>query len=143
MTPWTVACQDPLSIGFSRTEYWSGLPCPPPANLPNPGIEPKSPALQADCLLSEPSTHMRIIYSCPFIQISPQALCFWPQSDLCVLSESLLFTPRPWEPGLIRELLSSQLEPSFQTLMSDSFSSHMCVCVRVTQTFDQSFLLIN
>ena len=39
-TPWTVACQAPLSIGFSRQEYWSGLPCPPPRDLPNPGIEP-------------------------------------------------------------------------------------------------------
>ena len=45
---WTVACQAPLSMGFSRQEYWSGLPCPPPGDLPNPGIEPaflKSPAL--------------------------------------------------------------------------------------------------
>ena len=41
-TPWTVARQAPLSIGFSRQEYWSGLPCPPPGDLPNPGIEPKS-----------------------------------------------------------------------------------------------------
>jgi len=40
---------------FSRQEYWSGLPCPPPGDLPNPGIEPKSPRLQADSLLSEPS----------------------------------------------------------------------------------------
>ena len=41
--------------GFSRPEYWSGLPCPPPGNLPNPGIEPRSPTLQADSLPSEPS----------------------------------------------------------------------------------------
>ena len=40
--------------GFSRQEYWSGLPCPPPGDLPNPGIEPRSPALQVDSLLSEP-----------------------------------------------------------------------------------------
>ena len=40
--------------GFSRQEYWSGLPCPPPGDLPNLGIEPRSPALQADSLLSEP-----------------------------------------------------------------------------------------
>ena len=40
--------------GFSRQEYWSGLPCPPPGDLPNPGIEPRSPALQADSLPSEP-----------------------------------------------------------------------------------------
>ena len=39
---WTVVCQAPLSMGFSRQEYWSGLPCPPPGHLPNPGIEPAS-----------------------------------------------------------------------------------------------------
>ena len=53
-TPWTVACQDPLSMGFSRQEYWSGLPLPSPGDLPNPGIEPGSPALQANALSSEP-----------------------------------------------------------------------------------------
>ena len=53
-TPWTVACQAPLSLGFSRQEHWSGLPCPPPGDLPNSGIEPGSPALQADSLPSEP-----------------------------------------------------------------------------------------
>ena len=46
--------QAPLSMGLSRPEYWSGLPCPPPGDLPNPGIEPRSPALQADSLPSEP-----------------------------------------------------------------------------------------
>ena len=54
-TLWTVACQAPLSIGFSRKEYWSGLPFPSPGDLPNPGIEPRPPTLQVDCLLSEPS----------------------------------------------------------------------------------------
>ena len=52
--PWTVAHQPPLSIEFSRQEYWSGLPFPSPGDLPNPGIEPGSPALQADALPSEP-----------------------------------------------------------------------------------------
>ena len=54
VTPWTVARQAPLSIGFLRQEYWNGLPVPPPGNLPDPGIEPVSlvsPALQADTLL--------------------------------------------------------------------------------------------
>ena len=41
-TLWTAACQTPLSMGFSRQEYWSGLPCCPPGNLPNPGIKPAS-----------------------------------------------------------------------------------------------------
>ena len=47
---WTVACQSPLSMGFSRQEYQSGLPCPSPGDLPNPGMEPRSPALKADSL---------------------------------------------------------------------------------------------
>ena len=53
-TPWTVARQAPPSMGFSRQEYWSGLPFPSPGDLPNPGMEPGSPALQADALSSEP-----------------------------------------------------------------------------------------
>ena len=52
-TPWTVAYQASLSLGFSRQEYWSGLPFPSPGDLPNPGIEPGSPALEADTLTSE------------------------------------------------------------------------------------------
>ena len=51
--PWTVAHQAPLSMGFSRQEYWSGLSFPSPGGLPNPGMEPRSPALQADALTSE------------------------------------------------------------------------------------------
>ena len=54
VTPWTVAYQAPLSIGFSRQEYLSGLPFPSPGDLPNPGIEPGSLSLQADALPSEP-----------------------------------------------------------------------------------------
>ena len=53
-TPWTVACQGPLSMGFSRQEYWSGLLFPFPGDLPDPEIEPRSPALQADSLPSKP-----------------------------------------------------------------------------------------
>ena len=53
-TLWTVTYQALLSMGFSRQEYWSGLPCPSPENLPNPGIKPGSPTLWADTLPSEP-----------------------------------------------------------------------------------------
>ena len=53
-TPWTIAYQAPLSMGFSRQGYWSGLPFPSPGDLPNPGIEPGSLALQTDALPSEP-----------------------------------------------------------------------------------------
>jgi len=52
-TLWTVAHQAPPSMGFSRQEYWSGLPFPSPGDLPDPGIEPRSSALQADALTSE------------------------------------------------------------------------------------------
>ena len=53
MTPWAVVSQSPLSMGFSRQEYWSGLLCSPPRDLPDPGMEPRSPvslALQVDSL---------------------------------------------------------------------------------------------
>ena len=52
-TPWTVAHQASLSIGFPRQEYWSGLPFPSPGDLPDPGIEPRSPTLQVDSLPAE------------------------------------------------------------------------------------------
>ena len=54
MTLWTVAYQAPPSMGFFRQEYWSGLPFPSPGDLPEPGVKPGSPALQADALPSEP-----------------------------------------------------------------------------------------
>ena len=59
-----VAHQAPLSMEFSRQEYWSGLPFPSPGDLPDPGIEPGSLALQADSLLSEPSGKPRQILTC-------------------------------------------------------------------------------
>ena len=54
-TPWTIAYQAPPSMGFSRQEYWSGLPFPSPGDVPNPRIELGSPAFQADALTSEPT----------------------------------------------------------------------------------------
>ena len=53
-TLWTIASQAPLSMGFSRQEYWSGLPCPPPGDLPDSGIEPASPALASRFFTAEP-----------------------------------------------------------------------------------------
>ena len=53
--PWTAGPQAPLSMRFSRQEHWSGSPCPPPGDLPNPEIKPRSPALQADSLPAEPA----------------------------------------------------------------------------------------
>ena len=54
LNPEVVACKAPLTMEFSRQEYWSELPFPSPGELPNPGIKPGSPALQADALTSEP-----------------------------------------------------------------------------------------
>ena len=61
-TPWTVAYQVPPSMGFSRQEYWSGVPFPSPGDLPNPGIKPGSPAFQADALTSEPPKVFKSTY---------------------------------------------------------------------------------
>jgi len=64
MPLWTVARQAPLSMGFSRQEYWSGLPFPSPGDLSNPGIKPKCPGLQADSLPSGPSGKPPDAYAC-------------------------------------------------------------------------------
>ena len=65
MTPWTVAHQAPLSMGFSRQEYWRGLPFPSPGDLPDLGNEPRSPALQVDSLLSAAAAAAKSLQSCP------------------------------------------------------------------------------
>ena len=58
MIPWTAACQSPLSEGFPKQEYWSGLPFPSPGAFPDPGVEPASPAWQADSL---PLSHADVL----------------------------------------------------------------------------------
>ena len=74
ITPWTVAHQAPLSMGFSRQEYWSGLSCPPPEDLSNPRVNPRFPTLQADSLPSKSpgkpkgsyaATAAKSLQSCP------------------------------------------------------------------------------
>ena len=62
-TPWTLACQAPLSMGFPRQEYWSMLPFPPPGDLPDPGTEPLSPALAGRLFIPEPPGKPQIYYS--------------------------------------------------------------------------------
>ena len=69
-TPWTVAYQASPSMGFSRQEYWSGLPLPSPGDLSNPKIEPMSPALEADALPSKPSILPLLLCYC-------KCLLFW------------------------------------------------------------------
>ena len=66
-TPWTVAYQAPLSTGFSRQEYWSGLPFPSPGDLPNPRIELRSPALQTDAALPSEPPGMHLMLSMNFM----------------------------------------------------------------------------
>ena len=63
VTRWTVAYQASPSMGFSRPEYWSGLPFPSPGDLPDPGINPGSSTLEADALTSEPPGKLHVMYS--------------------------------------------------------------------------------
>ena len=65
-TPWTRARQAPLSMEFSRQEYWSGFPSPPPGDLPNPGIKPVSPALEGGFLPLAPRGKPKYSYSSQF-----------------------------------------------------------------------------
>ena len=72
VTPWTVACQAPLSMGFSRQEYWSGLPCPTPGDLPDPGIKPvslASPALAGGFFTTEPPGKHHALQSLSRVQL--------------------------------------------------------------------------
>ena len=90
-TPWTVACQTPLSMGFSRQEHWSGLPFPSLGDLPNTGIKQGSPALQVDSLPSEPPEKPLISYTpmqnkklkkCPISELA-ESCCQSKTSPLC------------------------------------------------------------
>ena len=76
-TPWTVARQSPLSMGFSRQEYWSGWPFPSPGRLPDPGIEPASPALAGGFFTTEPPRKPRGCF--PTLQFSGCSTYFTPQ----------------------------------------------------------------
>ena len=77
-TPWTVASQTPLFMEFSRQESWSGLPFPSPGDLLNPGIEPRSPALQADSLPVEPPGELKIPLLLSCIQLFCDSMDYNP-----------------------------------------------------------------
>ena len=77
---WTVVYQVSLSMGFSRQEYWSGLPFPSPGDLPDPGIKPRSPALQADTLPSEPPGKPVLFLCAPIIRDNIHSVCFMYQA---------------------------------------------------------------
>ena len=90
-TAWTVAHQAPPSMEFSRQEYWSGLPFPSPGDLPDPGIEPLSPALRADALPSEPPGKPKLLLNyCFFAGGGPDAC----EISLTLLKRSL-YSPPP------------------------------------------------
>ena len=79
--PWTVACQSPLSMGFSRQEYWSGLPFPFPGDLPYPGIEPGSPALKADSTIWATK---KVVHSSKYQHQIPSAFMAMPFHTVCL-----------------------------------------------------------
>ena len=113
-TPWTVADQAPLSMGFSRQEYWSGLPFPSPGNLLDPGIEPGSPALQADSLPSEPAgkrtkVKVKVVQSCQTLR--PHGFSPWssPGQNIGVGSLSLFQgSSQPRSPALQADSLPAE-----------------------------------
>ena len=101
VTPRTVAYHAPPSMGYSRQEYWSGLPFPSPGDLPDPGIEPRSPAFQADTLPSEPPqkpVHSMVLGNCIIKCIHHYSII---HSSFTVLkiSCSAYSPPLPWTPG--------------------------------------------
>jgi len=87
VTPCTVACQAPLTMGFSRQEYWSGLPFPSPGDLPDPGIELASPALQADSVppvTCPPDHHTKFLPNRNLPYISSRAFTLQVKHILCL-----------------------------------------------------------
>ena len=86
VTPWTITYQTPLTMGFSKLRYWSGLPFPSPGVFPDPGIKPRSPTLQADALPSEPSGKPKNV------QTTVQLHSFHILARLCSKSFMLCFS---------------------------------------------------
>ena len=91
VTPRTVAHQSPQSMGFSRQEYWSGLPFPSPGDPPNPGTEPRSPALQADAL--------RIAGRCFTVWATREA----SSKNKSTINELMVATGEEWEKHIVRK----------------------------------------
>ena len=94
--PWTVAHQDPVSMGFSKQEYWSESPFPFPTDLPDPGIDPESPALQADSLPSEQglnstsSASLQITTKIIFLKLRLSHITYGLTSDCCKTETALI-----------------------------------------------------
>ena len=102
-TPWTVAYLAPPSVGFCGQECWSGLPFSSPGDLPNPGTEPRSPALQADPLLSEPPGKLTIPRSC---EIQTRWVCYFLLPQWCLYGD-LFYTLKNMNCVLYRFVVQS------------------------------------
>ena len=102
VTPWTVACQAPLSMEFSRQKYWSALPCPPPEDLPNSGIEsvsPASPVLAGRFFTTEPPSALSNsrIFALPPNELHWKDWCLsWNSNTLATWCRELTHLKRPW-----------------------------------------------
>ena len=95
-TPWTLAYQAPPSMGFSRQECWSGLPFPSPGDLPDPGIKPRSPTLQADSLPSEPRGKLQRIHL-PMQEVREMQISSLGQEDPLVEEMATLSSILAWK----------------------------------------------
>ena len=123
-TLWTVACQAPLFIGFSRQEYWSGLPFPSPEDLPNPGIKPKSPAC-ISCIGRQVLSHLSHLGSPGERYCS----CFWVTVSIfpIVFKICLHYSTRHhflsiwYIPGNVLVLAIHQCTKQSLVLMEDTF----------------------
>ena len=139
-TLWTVAHQAPLFMGFSRQEYWSGLPFPPPGDLPDSGIEPTSPALQVDSLplshLGSPGRRDRIILIIlVFKSTSQMPLPCQPCPKVSDVRKIQRFTDGTPPPCLEGSLAHS-------IFIQQTFTEHLLCCRLCTKHFQCTKLLI-
>ena len=109
-TPWTVACQAPLSMRFPRQDHWSALPFPSPGDLPDPGINPASPALQVDSLplshWGNPLSMPESVFSHPILfSVGSLSLPSNELKETGTLPSPLFFSPRP--PGSSKQTIQS------------------------------------
>ena len=134
-TPWTIACQAPLFMGFSRQKYCSGFPFPPARNLFDPGIELESPTLQAVSLLSETPGKPKLGIPC-FSSIT-----LYPGHKSIRNGCTLEGQSRQYSSGTYRVNAPPSSGPSFQLLEKNSLLKKkkkrpkICVCVSVCQSF--------
>ena len=125
--PWTVSVQAPLSMGFSRQDYWSGLPFLPPGHLPDPGIKPRSPTLQADSLPSEPTG--KLCWKVKVKSLSRVRLFVTPWYVACQAPPSMGFSRQEYWSGLPSPssgyLPDPGIKPRSPTLEANSFLSEL------------------